>query len=244
MRGLYECALEIESTDPSTVPEKNGLPRELVALLDSPAGPAREDAWQAFVRRYSRILLHAVHSHAQDYDGAMDRYAFVLEELRKGDFARLRRFAGDGRSRLSTWLVVVAQRLCNDYRRRRYGRLRAGDGPQGRKARARHDLRRRLVDMAASEFNIALVPDGSGRHNPELALRRRELENALRDAVAVLGPKDQLIVKLRFYEEMSAKEISEFMGLPSQSHARRRLRGALDEIRKSLEASGVADPKP
>ena len=236
--------LEVEPTDPRAVPDKNGLPRELAALLDSPTDSERESAWRAFVERYSRILLHTVHRHAHDYDAAMDRYAFVLEELRKSDFARLRRFAGDGRSRLSTWLVVVAQRLCNDYRRRRYGRLRAGDGPRGEKARERHDLRRRLVDMAASEFNIALVPDGSGRRDPELALRRRELEQALSDALAVLDSRDQLIVKLRFYEGMSAKEICDFMSLPSQPHVRRRIRGALGEIRRSLEKSGVADPKP
>ena len=229
--------------DPSGVPQREGLPRALAALLEAPSGAGRDHAWEAFVERYSRILLHTVHSHSQDYDDAMDRYAFVLEQLRKDDFARLRRFAGNGRGRLSTWLVVVARRLCDDHHRRRYGRLRAGDGSQGRKARERHELRRRLVDMVASEFNVEVVPDDS-KADPELAVRRRELDRALQEAVGELRTRDQLMIKLRFYDGMSAKEISKFLALPSQFHVYRSLKGALEEIRTSLEASGVADPRP
>lgn len=225
------------------MPEKDGVPPELAALLGAPIGDGRDRAWAAFVERYSRILLHSVHSHSRDYDDAMDRYAFVLEELQKQEFTRLRRFAGDGRSSLSTWLVVVARRLCDDYYRSRYGRLRAGDGPQGRKARERHELRRRLVDLVASEFNIEIVPDGSER-DPELAIRQAELEQALREAMGALPPRDQLMIKARFYEGMSAKEISRFMALPSQFHVRRCIKAALAEIRTKLEASGVADPRP
>jgi RNA polymerase sigma factor (sigma-70 family) len=223
--------------------EKNGLPRELATLLRAPEGARTDRAWAAFVERYSRILLHAVHAHAQSYDDAMDKYAYVLEELQKADFARLRKFAGDGRSRLSTWLVVVARRLCDDYRRLRYGRLRAGDGPQGKKARERHDLRRRLVDMVASDFDIDLVPDGEEPVG-ERALRSRELEAALKEAISELSSKDQLMIKLRFYEEMSLKELAAFTDSPSQFHVHRRLKGALDQIRRRLESSGVRDPRP
>ena len=223
--------------------DQNGLPRELKELLAARDTAMRERAWKAFVERYNRILLHSVHSHADGYDDAMDRYAFVLEELQKGDFARLKRFAGDGRSLLSTWLVVVVRRLCDDYHRKCYGRLRAGDGPEGRRAKERHDLRRRLVDMAASELNIALVPDGASR-NPELALRRRELEQALGAAIDALDPQEQLMIKLRFYEGMAAREISEMMKLPSRFHVQRRIRSALATVREKLEAAGIADSRP
>ena len=227
----------------SRMSDENGLPRELAALLRASAGASMDRAWAAFVERYSRILLHAVHAHAQDYDDAMDKYAYVLEELQKADFARLRKFAGDGRSRLSTWLVVVSRRLCDDYRRLRYGRLRVGDGPQGKKARERHDLRRRLVDMVAADFDIDLVPDGDEPAG-ERALRSRELEVALKAAISALSPKDQLMIKLRFYEEMSLKEVAAFVDVPSQFHVHRRLKGALDQIRRSLESSGVRDAQP
>lgn len=230
-------------TERTGEPDTNGLPRELKELLGAEDAAVRERAWRAFVERYNRILLHSVHSHADGYDDAMDRYAFVLEELHKGDFARLKRFSGDGRSRLSTWLVVVVRRLCDDYHRQRYGRLRAGDGREGRRATERHDLRRRLVDMAASELNIALVPDGPSQ-NPELALRRRELEEALGAAVDALDSQEQLMIKLRFYEGMAAREISDLMKLPSRFHVRRRIRSALATVRERLEAAGVADSRP
>jgi len=216
---------------------------ELRCLLEAGDGSRQESAWKAFVERHNRIVLHTVHSEAGGYDDAMDRYAYVLEQLRKDDFARLRRFAGDGRSRLSTWLVVVVRRLCRDFYRMRYGRLRAGDSLEGRRARERHELRQRLVDMAASEFNIALVPDGSGR-DPELSLRRHELEQAVRSAVDGLDPQIQLMVKLRFYEELSTREIAAMMRLPSQFHVQRQLRAALETVRECLAASGVADPRP
>ena len=229
-------------TNRMTRSNDNGSP-ELQSLLEAGDGASRESAWKAFVERYNRIVLHTVHSHADGYDDAMDRYAYVLEQLRNDDFARLRRFAGDGRSRLSTWLVVVVRRLCRDFHRARYGRLRAGDSLQGRRAKERHELRRRLVDMAVSEFNIALVPDGSAR-DPELSLRKRELERAVRSAVEGLDSHAQLIVKLHFYEGMSTREIAEMVQLPSPFQVQRRLRAALASVRESLAEDGVADPRP
>jgi DNA-directed RNA polymerase specialized sigma24 family protein len=49
----------------------------------------------------------------------MDGYAYVLEALRSDDYRRLRAYAADGRSKFSTWLVVVARRLCLDLHLRR-----------------------------------------------------------------------------------------------------------------------------
>ena len=226
-----------------SAPETNGVPRELADLLRASPGPQTEQAWTAFVERYSRILLHTAHSHANSYDDAMDRYAYVLEELRKRDFDRLRHFTGEGRSRLSTFLVVVARRLCNDYLRQRYGRLRAGDGPQGRKARERHELRRRLADMAAADFDISLVPDGDGPTGEE-SVRRRELFDCLGRAIDRLSTSEKLIIKLRFFEGLSLAEIAAFMDVPSQFGVHRRLKSALGEIRSMLEDRGVEDPRP
>ena len=42
----------------------------------------------------------------------MDHYAFMLDRLQEDGFHRLRAFAGDGRGQFTTWLVVVARRLC------------------------------------------------------------------------------------------------------------------------------------
>ena len=85
-----------------------------------------EPAWAAFLSKHSGLLLHVARSLGGDDDAAMDRYAFMLDALRRDGCLRLRGYVADGRSQFSTWLIVVARRLCLDEYRHRYGR------PQGR----------------------------------------------------------------------------------------------------------------
>jgi hypothetical protein len=54
--------------------------------------------------------------------GPFSRYAYILEKLQDEDFRRLRGYVADGRAEFSTWLAVVTRRLCEDFRRQRYGR--------------------------------------------------------------------------------------------------------------------------
>src|SRR5262249_41817793 len=100
----------------------DGLPAELSQLLAAAEPQGAEGAWGEFVHAHSRLLLHVARSMAKDHDDAMDRFAYLLEQLRRDDCRRLRGFVADGRSKFTTWLVVVARRLCLDYDRRRYGR--------------------------------------------------------------------------------------------------------------------------
>ena len=102
-----------------------------------------------------------------------------------------------------------------------------------------------LDDSVRVWFEEFIAPDWRGPQVPPglRALPRLEIE-ALREAMGELPPRDQLMIKARFYEGMSAKEISQFMALPSQFYVRRCIRAALAEIRTKLEANGVADPRP
>ena len=82
--------------------------------------------------------------------GNGDGYAYLLDRLQADDFARLRAYAADGRARFSTWLVVVAQRLCIDFHRSRYGRIREAQDPGERAARRQlHDLVGDVIDIEA-----------------------------------------------------------------------------------------------
>jgi len=99
-------------------------PAPLSRLLNAEEPSAREACWADFVSAYSRLILHVAREMGGEHDAAMDRYAFVLEQLRRDDCRRLRSYVADGRSEFSTWLVVVAQRLCRDHLRHRYGRMR------------------------------------------------------------------------------------------------------------------------
>ncbi|OLC45159.1 MAG: hypothetical protein AUH68_04945 [Gemmatimonadetes bacterium 13_1_40CM_4_69_5] len=120
---------------------------ELSRLFEASDARARDSAWADFVAAHSRLLLHVARSLTTDHDAAMDGYAHVLERLREHDCRRLRGYAPDGRTKFTTWLVVVARRLCLDFHRHRYGR---SDDPAPDAAAARA-ARRRLVNLVAGE---------------------------------------------------------------------------------------------
>ncbi len=50
-------------------------PSELTALLGESEPGKREAAWEAFVEKYSGILMHATRNGSSNHDDVMDRYA-------------------------------------------------------------------------------------------------------------------------------------------------------------------------
>src|SRR5690242_433674 len=147
-------------------------PPELARLFTAADPPTHDAAWAAFVAAHSRLLLHTARSLNHDYDAAMDGYAHVLEALRSDNYRRLRAYVADGRGKFSTWLVVVARRLCLDFHRQRYGRWRGSDADEA------HATRARLVDLISEEIDAAGVT-AAERENPETLLQAGELAQAL-----------------------------------------------------------------
>lgn len=215
------------------------VPYELAHLLDHLAPSARDEAWTAFVQANSKLILYVARSLGGDHDDVMDRYAFVLEQLRRDDFHRLRAYGADGRGKFTTWLVVVVRRLCLDHRREKYGRVR-GEG-EGREDGLR--MRGRLVDLISDAAKLTELVDTSAR-GPEERLRALQLDDALKSAVATLDPNDRLLLRLRFEDELSAAQIARLMSCRSQFGVYRRLRHVLDTLRTALVRHGVGDPAP
>jgi RNA polymerase sigma factor (sigma-70 family) len=217
-------------------------PPELSRLLDSPDPSSREQAWAAFLDAHSRLLLSMARAFGGDYDTAMDRYAYILEQIRRDDFKRLRAFVADGRSKFSTWLVVVARRLCLDHYRERYGRARSKVESVDRESEER-DTRRRFVDLIAEQIDPSAIADRSGR-NPESEIERLELEGALKAALDGLEPRDRLLLKLRFQDAVPVREIANLMGFPTIFHVYRRLDSLYRSMRGSLREKGIDETSP
>ena len=215
------------------------VPPELTHLLDHLEPPARDEAWTAFVQANSKLILYVAHSLGGDHDDVMDRYAFVLEQLRRDDFHRLRAYGADGRGKFTTWLVVVVRRLCLDHQRVKYGRVR--DEGEGREDGLR--MRGRLVDLISDGAEITELVDTS-TSGPEERLRALQLDDALKSAVATLEPTDRLLLRLRFQDELSAPKIARIMSCRSQFDVYRRLRHVLNTLRTALVRHGVGDPEP
>jgi RNA polymerase sigma factor (sigma-70 family) len=213
------------------------VPRELAELLSAADEHARQRAWDAFLEVYGDLILRAARSVNRDHDAAMDAYAHVLERLRADDFARLRKFTGGDSDNLSRWLVVVSRRMCMDLHRQRYGRTREHTPERERLAR------KRLVDELWEKRKPQDLADPRS-DNPEMELRRGELGAALREALASLAPEEQLLLALRFDNQLSARRIAEILDFPSPFHVYRRVNGLLARVREQLESRGFTDPDP
>jgi len=211
------------------------LPVELARLITAPDGATRDEAWADFLAAYSRLLLHVARSVASDRDATMDAYTYVLERLREDNCGRLCGYVADDRTKFTTWLVVVARRLCLDFLRQRYGR------PRDTAPDAAHVTRRRLVDLIA-----AADPDdiAAATADPAVSLQAGELRQALAAATARLAPADRLLLSLRFDDDLSAREIAAVIGLPTPFHVYRRIKALLEQLRRSLRERGIEGAEP
>jgi RNA polymerase sigma factor (sigma-70 family) len=220
--------------------ESESLPRELATLFQAGESASRENAWTAFIRTHSDLILRAVRSFGRDHDARMDLYAHVLEELSRDDFRRLRSYPARGSGRFSYWLALVVRRLCVDHLRHVYGRSQGS--PAAPVEQERH-ARKRLVELLGENIQIGSLRDASGG-DPESELRARELEEALAAALGATDPRDLLLLKLRFNDDLSAREVARLMGFPTVFHVYRRQNAILESLRNSLQSRGFRDAQP
>ena len=163
----------------------------------------------------------------------MDAYAYVLEHLRERDCARLRAYADNGPASFSTWLVVVARRLCVDWQRTRYGRVGGNESSP-----MASPVRRRLEDLISAAVDPAALPESSER-SPDNDLLRREKDDALRAALGKLSSQDRLLLALRFEDDQSAARIARLLGFPTPFHVYRRLDALLRQLKGDLQQGGI-----
>jgi RNA polymerase sigma factor (sigma-70 family) len=213
------------------------LPAPVSELLRARSEEARTRAWESFVQEYSRLLYVTARRSARGHDEAMDRYAFVLAGLRADDYRRIRAFREGGRTRFTTFLVVITSRLCVDHHRQLYGRYSdpAGEGDG-------HAARRDLVDLVGDELALATLPADTPA--PDHDVRIGELREALDAALTSLEDEERLLLRLRFEDQTSVRDIARVLGLPSEFHVYRRLQGVLRNLKSNLERRGVLDPRP
>lgn len=229
----------IRVSDPASGPSP-AAPAQLLILLSAETAAASEHAWADFVRVFTPTILRVARSLGGDNDSAMDRYAFVLDRLREHECRRLRAYVRPCAGDFTLWLVVVVRRLCLDHYRTRYGRARSASG-----ARAELDRtgRRRLVDLVAERTDPALLA-GSGDTAPDEQLARAERQRALATALDALPPADRLLLRLRFGEDLPAREIARLLRLPTPFHVYRRLDNVLGQLRDRLHRLGVREAEP
>lgn len=213
------------------------LPPDLAALLGGDS-LARDGVWPRFVNQYNRLLLKAAAARGGDYDARMDRYDYILERLAADDYRRLRGYRPEAGGSFAGWLTVVARRLCVDFDRQRHGRGGRATVHEPASEDQRR-ARRRLANLAGEAIDPTEIPADSS--DPELDLRLAERHQTVEAALGTLPPRDQLLIRLRFEDDLSASQITDIMDFPTVFHVYRALRRVLDTLRHHLEDEGVTE---
>ena len=212
-------------------------PPELADLLHAADSAQRDRAWGGFLNTHSPLILRVARSLGGDYDSAMDRYAYALDQLRQDDFRRLRNYAPEEGGKFDLWLVVVVRRLCLDHYRQRYGRSRSSSGA-GVEAQAGRIARRGLADLLTSRVEPSTLAD-TAHLQPDAELAAKERRQALEAALGRLGPRDRLLLKLRFEDDLSAREIAGLMLFSTPFHVYRRLTSVVRALGTLVRQSGI-----
>jgi RNA polymerase sigma factor (sigma-70 family) len=85
----------------------------------------REKGWEKFLEKYNQLIITLIRKYVQDYDEAMEVYAFVLEHLKEKDCKKLTSYFQKKRKyNFDVWIVVVSKNCMFDWFRKEKGRKR------------------------------------------------------------------------------------------------------------------------
>lgn len=150
------------------------------------AGRGDMAAFEQLVERHQNLVVGTI--------GRMLGNSSDVEDLAQQVFVRVWKNASRyvARAKFTTWLLTITRNLVfNELRRRK-----------------RHNALPLQVDEEGEERPIA---DEQARE-PDAALLERELDEAIRAAIAELPEAQRMAVVLRRYEQLSYDEIAEALG--------------------------------
>jgi DNA-directed RNA polymerase specialized sigma subunit len=82
---------------------------------------------------------------------------------------------------------------------------------------------------------------GSAWETPDTEFAAAERSRTVAAIISRLEARDQLLLRLRFEDELSAQQIANILAFPTQFHVYRRLRCVLTRLETELRALGVHD---
>jgi RNA polymerase sigma-70 factor (ECF subfamily) len=161
-----------------------------------------EDAFTLLVRRYQQPLINFIARFINDRDSA--------EDLAQETFIRIFKAAQryePGQAHFKTWMYHIAKNLCKNEIRNR-----------DRRNRYKVDsVVSSGTDSSGDMEEIDLIANAPANldFQPEVALERKELSNAIQKAIAELPEQYRLPLVLRDLQGLSYDEISEVLKLRS-----------------------------
>ncbi len=157
-----------------------------------------EEAFTLLVRRHQQPLVNFIARYINDRDGAED----LAQETFIRIFKASRRYK-PGQAHFKTWMYHIASNLCKNELRNR-----------GRRNRYRVDS---VVDGNGDSEQIDRIENAPAdvAFQPEVALERKELHDAIQSAIAELPEEYRAPLVLRDLQGLSYDEISETLELRS-----------------------------
>lgn len=175
-------------------------------------------AWEAFVRRYSRLIWNYIrktfHSYSFQYteEDVEDIYSTLFLSLVEDDFKKLRQFRGENSCAVSTWLTVVTVRLTIDYMRK--------------------DKRHHILKSDHEDRDIwESIPDT--KYRPDKLIEEKQKSESLKISMAALSTRDEMIYNLLYNKGFSPEETAETLGL-SVSAVYSRKHRIIEKIKKNI----------
>lgn len=163
----------------------------------------REEAWETFLERYTALIYHVIwktlRNEGRDQAGSgvevEDVCAEVLSQVVSGNFRMLREF--EWRCKFSTWLSIVTYRTClQAVNRVRHGMFSIDDETCGKGSGVY------LRDIIQDEKPQALAQ-----------LQLTEAKDKVLEALTNLPARDQLVLKLFYFEGKKYSEIGEILDM-------------------------------
>jgi len=181
--------------------------------------PQTEDAWEQFVRAYSRLIWSAIHrtfkasSFTYSPEDVEDIYSSLFVSLLEDDFRKLRQYQARNACSLSTWLTVVTVRKTIDHMRRQRTRPRTMAFP----------------DDASIAETIA-----DNAENIEQALMHAQKNESLARSINSLTSGDRQVYDLLYQRGLTPEAAARDMGTSSAAIYTRKHR-LIEKLKKSME---------
>ncbi len=182
--------------------QKAQISPELVAK----AKAGDQDAFSELYQQTSTILYRSIRSMVHDDDTAWD----IQQETYLKAFQNLNKL--DHNEAFLSWLRRISVNITATEMSKR--------------------LPTTFTDLGDEEIDEPEQPDPSIDTQPELALDRKETSRLVREILAELPEEQHLIVGMRYYEDLSIKEIADLLHLSQSTVKTQLFRG-----RKHVEAS-------
>lgn len=181
----------------------NCTDEQLVSLYINGNNPAFNILLGRYESKVYTYILYSVKNQELAQDLFQDVFMRIISTLRSGRYTEQQKF--------SSWVMRISHNLIIDY--------------------FRHSVNETSISNDDNDFSLLNDARLADEHNAEHQVIDRQNINGLEHIIKMLPDNQQQIVQMRYYEDLSFKEIAEITGV-SINTALGRMRYALINLRK------------